>query len=517
VDKTESQPGVADTKSSNRVGVSGKLLPGRVTVRSSIRFLAWSFALGLIGSAVIFLTLDLMLPDTVPSPAPKLKQKDVVSTATAEGSAPSAKPSGAPPRTTKPASRGPIYSFDQIDINRLEDNLHTLSAFRYLEILRSDKALEELLSVKTAEEKSSPKYVDLIAEALLRTGKADKALGFANTLVSKEPKQFHSYLKRANVYKELKQFDKAIADFNKGLSLYKDEPRHSRPRMDDTPGGAYSMGTSPHSAMLKGLGACFEGQGKYKEAIRQYEAAMSLSNGGYKVSLEQTYKLTDQESRQAQRNVTMMSEALGKYPENSSLWVRRGDLLMALHQPKKAIADFSEAIDLHEGNNPGLFLKRAGAYYADKSLKSAAVDMRRVFRIDPMLSATEGEELMTPATYGDPPESKLNDIQRKLDGLILDQPEEPDNYFRRGIFVLVLKQFDRAQADFQQFISLSKSQNSQANENIARAGAYARSASTLRRGLCPHARRLCSARRRAVGQRGDRAGDCPARPRVMER
>jgi tetratricopeptide (TPR) repeat protein len=68
-----------------------------------------------------------------------------------------------------------------------------------------------------AEDKPDPIMID--GDAAYKTGHYDVAITKYTEAIEKNPKNGNAYTDRALVYKEKKEYDKAIADFNEALRL----------------------------------------------------------------------------------------------------------------------------------------------------------------------------------------------------------------------------------------------------------------------------------------------------------
>ncbi|MEA3493184.1 MAG: tetratricopeptide repeat protein [Candidatus Margulisiibacteriota bacterium] len=177
------------------------------------------------------------------------------------------------------------------------------------------------------------------------------------------PGFYESFMNRGNVYKQRKEYLKALEDYNKALSMEPDSSKVLGNR-----GSLYHEMEEHHLAVIDLRRAVKIDPAKHK-------AFNNLGN-----SLGQVGKL--KEALQA------YSSAISVGPERAIYYHNRGNTYLHMGRDHKAIADFSKALDL----DPKLketYFKRGEAYFKLGKYSKALSDTRKAqqlgFIVDPVI------------------------------------------------------------------------------------------------------------------------------------
>jgi len=159
-------------------------------------------------------------------------------------------------------------------------------------------------------------------KAHLRNNVWKNELALWNDVVTKSPKKLRGYCNRGYVYQEKKQFDLALADYEKAMKI---DPLSSDPYF--------------------GRGSILKDKGDYAAALTDFDRAVAL-NGNSKV-------LND-----------------------------RANLYMELKQIPQAILDYTRALELSP-DDPDIYFNRGNAYAVFGNLDAAIIDFTTAARIYP--------------------------------------------------------------------------------------------------------------------------------------
>ena len=206
------------------------------------------------------------------------------------------------------------------------------------------------------------------------------------------------YSKRANLYEILQQYDKALADYTKGIEM---DPRNYV--LYNFRGGLYKK--------LK----C------YKEAIADYSKSIEIKPGEM----------------------------------NYSSYGYLGGLYKELKQYDKAIADYSKTIELNP-NNESFYYYRGGAYGNLGKFDKAIEYFNKAIELNPnnaKLYARCSEAYFKLGNYNKALENCSNAIQINSNNLIFNS----DIYRCRGLAYYYLEKYEEAIFDFNYIIEISKS------------------------------------------------------------
>ena len=217
-------------------------------------------------------------------------------------------------------------------------------------------------------------FAHLPAFPLIIEGKYDQAITLLNSAIIKDPKNMIQIECRANCYHALKKYPQAIADFSSCIAAKKD------------------------LYLYYDRGQVYSDMGDFEKALADYEAVIKLS-GTDKERLKRYYRLkvnalehlnrtTEAEiwctkilvieptnfeiltkraalRRKLGRNVDALNDytaILKSVPDDATVLKLRADTYFASNDWKKAIADYSAAISEEPDLAPLIYASRAKAY-----------------------------------------------------------------------------------------------------------------------------------------------------------
>ena len=283
----------------------------------------------------------------------------------------------------------------EVKLKKLEQEAQQARQENDLESYQTNKAALDQFQVVYYMEQGK----NLLYDSETRLSK-QKAVEFFTKAIEIEPRHFRAYVSRGSAYKDLKNYPKAIADWEKVIELNQD------------PG---------HYWDLAGLYIDLE---DYKSALSTYTKAIAV------------------------------------YPD-SDLYDWRADLyLFRLKDYPKAIADYTKAIE----NNPELadsYFGRGKGYFSLKNYKLAIADFTKAIKIFPKYRDAYYNRGITYTFLNDYP-AAINDLTKAIEicnkdeydtqRCTEDQPTYAQLYFDRGMTYFSLKQYSQALADFNKVV-----------------------------------------------------------------
>ncbi len=168
----------------------------------------------------------------------------------------------------------------------------------------------------------------------------------------------------------------------------------------------------------------------------------------------------------AVRNYT---EALELDSTYTDAYMARGKVYWMQREYTKAVPDFNEALRLGGGDSWGYFY-RGASHMALNNLDAAMED----FSVVTERNDLPDEDLARAYHWRSIGFMNMNQFEKSISEIsrcIELMPEVPVHYFERGRLYEELQQTDAAMADFEQFLSMSDTENRLVNEVKARLSA----------------------------------------------
>ena len=183
-----------------------------------------------------------------------------------------------------------------------------------------------------------------------------KKLENINKIIEKEANE-KNYFKRGTIYKKLKNYSKAIEDYDKVIKL-----------------------NSNDAGYYNGRGSAKYSLGEYKESVEDYNKAIKLNpnkvsyynkrgNGKYKLG---EYK----------ESIEDYNKAIELSPNNASYYNGRGNGKYSLGEYKESIEDYNKAIELNS-NNATFYGNRGSAKYRLREYKESIEDYNKAIELNP--------------------------------------------------------------------------------------------------------------------------------------
>ena len=179
------------------------------------------------------------------------------------------------------------------------------------------------------------------------------------------PRYTTAYGNRGLAWAAQKEYDKAIADFDKAIEL---DPR-------------YATTYHPQEASAyHDRGLAWYAQQAYAKAIADYDEAIALDP--QKASAYHDRGLAWYAQQAYAKAIADYDEAIRLDPRYTTAYGNRGDAWYAQQAYAEAIADFDKAIAL-DPKDACAYLNRGAAWYAQKAYAKALADYDEAIRLDP--------------------------------------------------------------------------------------------------------------------------------------
>ena len=238
-----------------------------------------------------------------------------------------------------------------------------------------------------------------------------------------DAKNTWTYANRGIAYRELKEYRRAIRDFNRALKL---DPRDVW--------------------MYINRGMAYRELKEYRRAIRDFDRALELDarNGWTYVNRGMAYR----KLKEYQWALRDFNRALKLDAKNVWAYVNRGIAYRELKEYRWALKDFDRALEL-DANAASAYVQRGITHRELKDYEQALVDFDRALALDPNDAWTY---VQRGNTYKDREEYQqaIEDFDRALE---LD-PQLASAYAGRGSVYYLLREHERAFADYERTVEL---------------------------------------------------------------
>ena len=252
-----------------------------------------------------------------------------------------------------------------------------------------------------------PEHPDaLAAEAnyLYRSRELDKALSAYSQVLTLRPDDVPSLYRRALLRRDRRDYQGALSDLNKILSVNPGYINALSERADlkltdlNDSQGALADSNRAIEADPKHARA-WAVRGHYKEKARNYQGALADYSQALDISpkyvwvLRQRADLKIRDLNDAQGGIVDYSRALEIDPKNQWAWGNRGSANAILKNYQAAIRDLSQAIAI-DNQYVWAFEKRAEVYAEANMPAEALVDRARAYQLEPKsrLQFTDADE-----------------------------------------------------------------------------------------------------------------------------
>jgi tetratricopeptide (TPR) repeat protein len=313
---------------------------------------------------------------------------------------------------------------------------------------------------------------------------SQKAFADFTQALKLDPNYVEAYYNRGNVYYELKNYQRAFADYNQALKLNPNDAKAYNNR-----GNAYS-GLKDYQREIADYNQALKLNPNYVEAyynranayaeLKNYQAAIADYNQAIKLNpnlAEAYYNRANAYglSGDTPSGIADLQKAAQLYQQqgNTEGYQSTQQLLQQVKGVKEehpdAIADFTQAIKLNH-NDAKAYNNRGNAYYELKDYQKAIADYSQALKLNP----NEADAYYNRGLAYD----ELKDYQKAIadyNQALKLNPNDAGAYYSRGTASLQLKEYQAAITDYNQALKLNPND---ANAYYNRAVAYGLSGDT---------------------------------------
>jgi len=307
---------------------------------------------------------------------------------------------------------------------RVRDKVHSLSKGKQTPV-ETHQMFKDYYLVKSNYEKQFA-LIDSLVEIGGNTNLSE-AMGIASSILNADPDNRKSLLKKGNVYVELKDYEKALKEYNKAIKLFPNDPECLLYR-----GYMYLHNTKEYEKAIADFSQCIEIDSAYRPAYsRSGDAYLELEN--YDKALADFTKAIDLDKDNAER-----------YDYRANCYVEMEDYTNALK-------DYDKAIDLSP-ENP-LYYNERGLFYLDQEKYDLALkDFASALKIDPTYAWAINNNAIIYGKQGKY-ELEIDEYTKAIELLV----DDPLSYSNRALaYKNNLEDYDKALADFTKAIDLDK-------------------------------------------------------------
>ena len=224
----------------------------------------------------------------------------------------------------------------------------------------------------------------------------ERAIQDYNKAIQLDPNNAEAYNNRGNAYaKGLKQYERAIQDYNKAIQLnpnderaynnrgisYRNLKQYERAIQDYDK--AIQLNPNLYQA-YNNRGNAYGNLGQYERAIQDYNKAIQLNpnyaeaynSRGFTYYIMKKYDLAFKDANKALQLNSNLAEC----------YDTRGCIYLAMKNYDKALADFNKALSIME--HPVIYVNRGETYYYLKNYEKAFADLNKAIEL-----GLEGENL----------------------------------------------------------------------------------------------------------------------------
>ncbi|NQE05854.1 Photosystem I assembly protein Ycf3 [ANME-1 cluster archaeon GoMg1] len=252
----------------------------------------------------------------------------------------------------------------------------------------------------------------------------ERAIEDFNKAIELNPNLAVAYNNRGFAYHELKQYERAIEDHNKAIEL------------------------NPNLSMAyNNRGIVYGELEQHERAIEDYNKAIEV-NPKY-VEAYNNRGIAYRELKQYERAIEDYNKAIEVNPKYAMVYNNRGVAYGGLKQYEKAIEDFSKVIELNP-KYAGAYYNRGVAYGKIKQYESAIEDYNKAIDLNPKDADAYNNR---GNAYGKikEHESAIEDYNKAIEL----NPKDAGAYNNRGLAYGGLKQYEKAIEDFSKAIELN--------------------------------------------------------------
>lgn len=257
------------------------------------------------------------------------------------------------------------YFRQSLALDKNSDFAYSYRASLEMTIGNYDAAIADAKKAVELKPKDHPEAYLLLGTLADRNGDHEARIAYINKAIVVAPNYAEAYAGRGHGYMDEKKYDRALADFNKALSLKPELAPMLKPSLLVV----YIERAS--NAMASG---------RYQAGIEDLSRALQLDPQDVRAlgDLGDAYNVT----HQYEKAVTVLTQDIQLHPNYAFAYAHRGLAYLHIGKSDLALADLNKSIEL--GNRDYLtYFARGEAYLLKADRKSALVDFQKAFDLAP--------------------------------------------------------------------------------------------------------------------------------------
>lgn len=218
-----------------------------------------------------------------------------------------------------------------------------------------------------------------------------KALADYNQAIQLDPKNAQNYTQRAKYYLQKNELEKAKADYTKAIELDPNQPKYYHVR------SLISFNSQNYQEALQDINKAIELDrnnptyyyfaASIRWQLKDYQGALNDAEKalkqGYSVADVYAIKTTIYvEQKEYEKAINDLTATIQNYPQESMLYAFRGNVYVQIQKYQQAEKDYSEAIKINP-EKENLWISRANIRFQQKNYQGSIVDYNQAIKLNP--------------------------------------------------------------------------------------------------------------------------------------
>ena len=262
-------------------------------------------------------------------------------------------------------------------------------------------------------------------DAYIEFNKIENAIFCSTNIISFLPKSAINYNNRGRLYEGIKQYDKALADYNKAIEL--------EPEISD---------------WLFSRAYLYYSLNKFENSLNDYLRVLEITPNSKDVNNNIALIYNNYYKNNVKVNEYLTKE-IELFPKDANAYVNRGEFYSTINDTLNALKDFNMAIEL-EPENSNCYYGRAEFYKKQKIFDKSFADYQKAIEINPLdfdVYINRGDLYLELNDYA----NSLLDYKKAIEL----SPNVDAGYMKRGELYKLLKDKENSINDYNIAIELA--------------------------------------------------------------
>ena len=286
----------------------------------------------------------------------------------------------------------------------------------------------------------------------------DLALAAYDKVINQNPEDFILYVERGDVLHDSQNYQDAIVSYSEAIKINSQHPWSYNNRGNTYyESKQYQQAVADYNQAIEinpNFADAYHNRGLVYYDLQQYQQAISDYNKAIEINPNFALAYNGRgntyiDLQQYQQAISDFTKAIEINPQFPDAYVHRGVTYYILQQYQQAIGDYNKAIEI----NPNFALaysNRGLAYYDLQQYQQALDDLNKALEINPQYADAY---LNRGITYADLQQYQqaINDYNKAIE----INPQLAQAYYNRGVTYYESKQYQQAVADFTKAIEIN--------------------------------------------------------------